>query len=96
MNKNLTKKEISESINNRLGYSKEECKDFIEVFFDSIIKNITKEKKIKISKLGTFQIIRKNERMGRNPKTGKAAIISKRNVISFRVSRILKNLINKN
>ena len=37
MNKNLTKKEISESNNNRLGYSKEECKDFIEVFFDSII-----------------------------------------------------------
>ena len=95
MNKNLTKKKIAESINKKLGYSKEESKDFIKTFFSLIIKNIVNEKKVKISKLGTFKLVKKSRRIGRNPKNGKEAIISERNVISFRISRLIKEKMNK-
>ena len=95
MKKTLTKSILASRINTKLGYSKEESKEFIDVFFDSIKNNLLKEKQIKISKLGTFNLIRKKQRIGRNPKTGEEAIISERNVVSFRFSRLIKEIINK-
>ena len=95
MKKTLTKRILASRINTKLGYSKEESKEFIDVFFDSIKNNLLKEKQIKISKLGTFNLIRKKQRIGRNPKTGEEAIISERNVVSFRFSRLIKEIINK-
>ena len=93
MKKTLTKRILASRINTKLGYSKEESKEFIDVFFDSIKNNLLKEKQIKISKLGTFNLIRKKQRIGRNPKTGEEAIISERNVVSFRFSRLIKEII---
>ena len=95
MKKTLTKRILASRINTKLGYSKEESKEFIDVFFDSIKNNLLKEKQIKISKLGTFNLIREKQRIGRNPKTGEEAIISERNVVSFRFSRLIKEIINK-
>ena len=95
MRKTLTKKSLAERINTKLGYSREESKEFIDIFFSSIISNIKKEKKIKIAKLGTFGLVKKNQRLGRNPKTGKEAIISERYVISFKFSKLIIDKINK-
>ncbi len=93
--KNLTKKDLANTINTKLGYSREEAKDFIKIFFTSIIKNVVKEKKLKITKLGSFLAIKKNQRMGRNPRTKKEAIITERNVISFKSSKLLRDKMNK-
>ena len=95
MKKNLTKKDLTNIINTKLGYSKEETKGFIQFFFSSIIKRVAKEKKLKITNLGTFQIVEKNERMGRNPMTKEKALISARRVISFKFSKLLREKINK-
>ena len=94
MGKNFTRNTLAERINTKLGYSKEEAKEFIEIFLNSIKKNIVSEKNIKISNLASFKIIKKNERIGRNPKTGKKAIISERNVINCKFSKHLKYKIN--
>ena len=95
MKKTLTKKDLANTINNKLGYSKEEAKSFTQVFFNSIITNIVKEKKLKITKLGTFSVIKKKPRMGRNPKTKEEALITERYVISFKFSKLLRDKINK-
>ena len=95
MKKTLTKKDLANTINNKLGYSREEAKGFTQFFFNSIIKNVVKEKKLKISKLGTFLAIKKKARMGRNPKTKKEALITERNVISFKFSKLLRDKMNK-
>ena len=63
MKKTLTKKDLANRINTKLGYSKEEAKVFIKIFFKSIITSIITEKKIKILKLGTFLLVKKNQRM---------------------------------
>ena len=94
MKKNYTRYKLAERLNTKLGYSKEESKEFIEIFFKSIINNIDNQGKIKISKLATFKLVSKKERMGRNPKTGEEAVISKRKVISCKFSKYLKNKIN--
>ena len=58
--------------------------------------NIISEKKVKIAKFGTFILRKKNERIGRNPKTKEEKIISERNVILFKPSKELKQFINQN
>ena len=96
MRKNLTRNKLAERINVRLGYSKEEAKEFIEIFLNYIKVNMNSKENIKISKLASFKVISKKERIGRNPKTGQDAIISERKVVSCKFSKNLKNKINKN
>ena len=80
----------------QLGYSKKVSEILIEDFFDLIIDELIKNKIVKISKFGTFIIKNKKQRLGRNPKTKEVAPISKRNFISFKASKELKEYINKN
>ena len=94
MRKNFTRNKLAERINVKLGYSKEEAKEFIEIFLNYIKININEKENIKISKLASFKVISKKERIGRNPKTGQDAIISERKVVSCRFSKNFKNKIN--
>ena len=93
--KNLTKQDVADKINQKLGFSKEESKLFIDSFFSIIQDQIAKGIPIKIPKLGNFSLKVKNERYGRNPKTGEEALINKRKVVRFKCSNLLKNNINK-
>ena len=94
MRKNFTRNKLAERINVKLGYSKEEAKEFIEIFLNYIKINMNEKENIKISKLASFKVISKKERIGRNPKTGQDAIISERKVVSCKFSKNLKNKIN--
>ena len=93
---NLTKKEIINSIYMQIGFSKKISENLLEDVFQVLLKNIIIEKKVKIAKFGTFILRKKNERIGRNPKTKEKKIISERNVILFRPSKELKKHINNN
>ena len=93
---NLTKKDIVNSIYMQLGFSKKICESLLEDFFSIILKNLIEHKKVKIAKFGTFILRKKNKRVGRNPKTKEEKIISERNVILFKPSKELKQLINNN
>lgn len=93
--KNLTKQDIADKINLKLGFSKEEAKSFIETFFSIIEDKVIGGEEVKIPKLGNFSSRKKNERYGRNPKTGVEALIKKRKVVRFKSSKLLKKNINK-
>ena len=94
MRKNFTRNKLAERINVKLGYSKEEAKEFIDIVLNYIKNNINEEENFKISKFASFKVINKKERIGRNPKTGQDAIISERKVVSCKFSKNLKNKIN--
>jgi integration host factor subunit alpha len=94
MRKNLTKKDLINSIYMQIGFSKNISENLIEDLLSTVIKNLKNEQKIKLSKFGTFKIITKNSRMGRNPLTKEKKIISKRNIVSFKPSKEFKNLLN--
>ena len=93
---NLTKKDIVNSIYMQIGFSKKISENLLEDLFQIILKNIISEKKVKISKFGTFTLRKKNKRIGRNPKTKEEKIITERNVILFKPSKELKEYINSN
>ena len=91
---NLTKKDLVNLIYMQIGFSKQISESLIEDFFTLIVDNLKNEKKLKISKFGTFSIREKKSRIGRNPKTKEEKNISKRNVILFKPSKEFKELIN--
>ena len=92
---NLTKKDLVNVVYMQLGFSKQISENLIEEFFTLISLNLKDQKKIKISKFGTFSLREKKQRIGRNPKTKEEKKISKRNVILFKASKEFKELINK-
>ena len=93
---NLTKKDLVNLIYMQLGFSKQISEHLIEDFFSLILTNLKTEKKIKLSKFGTFSVRSKKSRIGRNPKTKEKKMISERNVILFKPSKEFKEFINKN
>ena len=91
---NLTKKDLINSIYMQLGFSKQISENLIEDFLLTIVSNIKKEKKLKLSRFGTFSIRKKKSRIGRNPKTKEIKEISSRDVVLFKPSKEFKEFIN--
>ena len=91
---NLTKKDLINSVYMQIGFSKKISENLIDDFFFTIMENLQNEKKIKLSKFGTFSIRSKKSRIGRNPKTKEQKIISDRNVVLFKASKEFKDLVN--
>ena len=94
--KNFTRKDLSNSIYKELGFSKNFSSTIVDDFFEILIQHLVKFRKIKISSFGTFEVINKNERIGRNPKTKEEVKITSRKVVKFRPSSIFKKKINDN
>ncbi len=91
---NLTKKDLVNSIYMQLGFSKLISENLIDDFIQIIIQSFLKEKKIKLSRFGTFEIRHKKSRIGRNPKTKESKEISSRKVLLFKPSKEFKKLVN--
>ena len=91
---NLTKKDLVNLIYMQLGFSKQISENLIEDFLSTIVSNIKAEKKLKLSKFGTFTIRQKKSRIGRNPKTKETKMISSRDVLLFKPSKEFKDFVN--
>tara|TARA_B100000902_G_C26414636_1_gene483945 strand:+ start:113 stop:409 length:297 start_codon:yes stop_codon:yes gene_type:complete len=94
MRTNLTKKDLVNLIYMQIGFSKQISENLIDDFFQSIVQNILKEKSLKLSNFGTFTVRKKKSRVGRNPKTKKETVISERNVVLFKPSKVFKDFVN--
>ena len=91
---NLTKKDLVNLVYMQLGFSKQISENLIEDFLLTIVDNIKNEKKLKLSKFGTFSIRQKKSRIGRNPKTRETKVISSRDVVLFKPSKEFKEFVN--
>ena len=91
---NLTKKDLVNLVYMQIGFSKQVAENLIEDLFFTIVTQLKKEKKIKISKFGTFSLREKKQRVGRNPKTKEEKLITGRIVVLFKPSKEFKEFIN--
>ena len=89
----MTKADIVEKVYQKIGFSKKEASELVEMVFSSLKEVLQKGDKVKISGFGNFLVREKHERVGRNPQTGEQMKISARRVISFRPSQVLKALL---
>ena len=92
--KNFTRKELTKKLYQNIGFSKNYSSIIIDDFFEILIQGLLKSGKIKISSFGTFKVISKKERIGRNPKTKIEAVIVPRKVVKFIPSSLIKEKLN--
>ena len=86
----LTKADIAEQLFTELGISKRDAKELVELFFEDVRLALENGEQVKISGFGNFELRTKNERPGRNPKTGEDIPITARRVVTFRPGQKLK------
>ncbi|MCP5464885.1 MAG: integration host factor subunit alpha [Deltaproteobacteria bacterium] len=91
----LTKAELIESIYEKIGFSKKEASDIVELVFETLKTTLEGGEKVKISGFGNFVVREKRPRVGRNPQTGEEIEISARRVLTFKPSQVLKAALNK-
>ncbi len=91
----MTKVDLVDAIFEKVGLSKKEAQDIIEIIFDTMKQTFQEGESVKISGFGTFNVRKKMSRRGRNPKTGEDIEITPRRVVTFRVSNQLKEEIEK-
>jgi integration host factor subunit alpha len=89
----LTRAEIAEAINRKLGLSRSESLAMVESVLQQMSDSLAKGENLKISGFGTFLLRDKAQRIGRNPKTGVEVPITPRRVLTFRASQMLKDRI---
>ena len=90
----MTKMDIVTNLYEKLGFSKRECAHIVDTFFNILKTTLAKGENVKISGFGNFIVKEKNARRGRTPQTGSEIEISKRRVLNFRISQVLKDAIN--
>ena len=95
LKKNFTRKNLSNNVHQNLGFSKNISSLIIDDFFESLVSELLKGDKIKISSFGTFLVVDKKERIGRNPKTKVEAKIMARKIIKFKLSNKFKVKLNR-
>ncbi|MDZ4730703.1 MAG: integration host factor subunit alpha [Xanthomonadales bacterium] len=86
----LTKAEIADQLFEEVGLNKREAKEFVDSFFKAIRDALERGENVKLSGFGNFQLREKNQRPGRNPKTGEEIPISARRVVTFRPGQKLR------
>src|SRR5690606_31894382 len=90
----VTKADIVENVYQKIGFSKNEASELVELVFSTSKDVLQNGEKVKISGFGNFVVRSKNERIGRNPQTGEQIKISARRVLIFRPSHVLKAMLN--
>jgi integration host factor subunit alpha len=86
----LTKADIADRLFDEVGLNKREAKEFVDAYFEAIREALERGENVKLSGFGNFQLREKNQRPGRNPKTGKEIPISARRVVTFRPGQKLR------
>jgi integration host factor subunit alpha len=93
--KTVTRADLAEAVYEAVGLSRTESADLVERFLAIVSDALVAGENVKLSSFGSFQVRSKNQRIGRNPKTGEEVPILPRQVLVFKPSNVLKSKINK-
>ena len=91
----LTKAELADLMFEKVGLNKREAKDMVESFFEEIRIALERGEMVKLSGFGNFQLRKKPQRPGRNPKTGAGVVVPAKRVPHFKPGKELRELINR-
>jgi len=91
----ITRIDLANNLRDKFGLTATDAYKMIDIIFDEIGQSLINGEDVKISGLGTFKILSKSARIGRNPKTGIPAVISARRVASFRPSNEFRKIVSK-
>lgn len=95
MSSNVTRKELAVAVNEQLGVSQRNSSDIVDTVFAVLKDSLVDGESVKLVQFGTLTVRDKSPRRGRNPRTGESMTITKRQMISFRPSKQLRDRLNK-
>ncbi len=95
MSDNLSRDKLALILSKKTGVRARIVRQYIDVTLARMADGIVQDGKLKLSGFGTFEVLSKSERLGRNPRTGESAIITSRRTVSFSLSQKLKSKINE-
>ena len=90
----VTRSDLTEAVYQEVGLSRNESAQLVESVLHEIVDTLAQGEPVKLSSFGTFSVVNKAQRIGRNPKTGEEVPILPRRVLVFRASHVLKDRIN--
>ena len=85
--KTITKADFADYLFEKVGLNKREAKEFVDLFFEELRSALISEESIKLTGFGNFDVRKKSERPGRNPKTGQQIPVTARKVVTFHASQ---------
>lgn len=91
----VTRADLCEAVYQQVGLSRTEASDLVEAVIEEVASAAVLGQNVKLSSFGTFVVRHKDERIGRNPKTGEEVPITPRRVMVFKPSNILKERVNE-
>jgi len=94
MSNTLTRAGLTEALYKSIGLSRNESADLVEIVLEELLLSFERNENVKLTSFGTFKMRKKNERIGRNPKTKVLAKISARKIVKFKSSNYIKNKLN--
>jgi len=90
----MTKADLVEGVYERIGFSKREAAQMVELVFELIREALERGENVKISRFGSFVVREKRRRRGRNPRTGEEIFIAPRRSLTFKTSPTLRKSLN--
>jgi integration host factor subunit alpha len=90
----LTKSNIVDTVYARTELTKKESSNYVNEVLELMKETLEDGEEIKVSGFGKFEVRKKSERIGRNPRTGDEILIPERKVLRFKVSQVLKDELN--
>lgn len=92
---NITRKHLANAINDQIGFSKQVASTIVDAFFDRLKAALLAEEEVKVVQFGTFKVRQKAPRIGRNPRSGESMEITRRSMVSFKPSKLLRDRVNR-
>ncbi len=86
----ITKRELAESISQKLGSPQTSTKQIIQLFLDLCIEELAKGNRLEFRDFGILTTVERGSRVGRNPKTGATVKVPPKRVVRFKSGRLLK------
>jgi integration host factor subunit alpha len=90
MSRTITRADLSEAVYKKVGITRGESAELVDQILNEISDAFVRGEEVKLSSFATFSVRAKNERVGRNPKTGEEKVIARRTVLTFKASHVLK------
>jgi integration host factor subunit beta len=89
-----TKRDLCEKIVRNTNSSQLVVKETVQMFLDRIVQELSQGNRIELRDFGVFEVKKRAARKARNPRTGEEAFVPAKNVVVFKVGKLMKEKVN--
>ncbi len=89
----MTKADLVEKMAEKANMTKANAERALNAFLESVEATLVKDGKLTLTGFGTFAVESRQERKGRNPRTGEEITIPASKVVKFKPGKLLKDAI---